>query len=235
MKKYSISAFFPVYNDAKTIPNLVSKIIPILKSKTNDYEIILVNDGSTDNSAEALETLAKKFKNVRTIHHKRNKGYGGALKTGFANAKKELIFYTDGDGQYDVTEFKKLLPFIDDVDIVNGYKIRRSDVLFRKIVGSLYRYLVNFLFNLKVKDVDCDFRLMKKKIFKNIKLESKSGFICVELMNKAHRLGFKVKDVPVHHFPRLEGRSQFFRPRKIVNVFSDLIEQWYKLYVRRWG
>lgn len=232
MKKYSISVFFPVYNDAKTIPTLVSNIIPILKRITDDYEIILVNDGSTDNSREVVEMLAKKYRNIRPIHHKQNTGYGGALKTGISNAKKEWIFYTDGDGQYDVRELEKLTPWMDQTDVVNGYKIKRFDSYPRKYFGFIYRCAVNLLFNIKIKDVDCDFRLMKRKVFDSIKLNSNSGFIAAEMISKIQRAGFKTKDVPVHHYPRVEGRSQFFKFNRVIEVFKDLTKEWLEMHTK---
>jgi len=234
MKNFSISVFFPVYNDEKTIPKLISTIVPILKRVSNDYEIILVNDCSTDNSGKVIERLAKKYKKIKVIHHKQNKGYGGALKTGFSNAKKEWVFYTDGDGQYDVRELKKIIPLMDHADVVNGYKIKRSDSYSRKFFGALYKYLVNFLFGLRMKDVDCDFRLMKRKVFNGIKLESNSGFMVAEMMSKIQKNGFKIKEVPVHHYSRLEGRSQFFKISRVINVFSELFIQWRKMISKRW-
>lgn len=231
--EHSISAFFPAYNDEKTIEKLVLTAISTLKQITKDYEVIIVDDGGPDRSGEIADDLSRKFKEVRVIHHKHNKGYGGALKSGFKNAKKELVFYTDGDGQYDVRELKKLLPFIKEADVVNGYKINRSDSIHRKILGGLWNLGVRILFNLKVKDVDCDFRLIKRKIFSKIRLESDSGFLPVEMMIKIQRAGFKIKNIPVHHYPRTEGDSQFFKISRIIEVFGDLIKEWVKTYIKR--
>jgi glycosyltransferase involved in cell wall biosynthesis len=231
MEKYNISVFFPVYKDEVTIPKLVTTIIPILKSITKDYEIILVEDGCPGSSAKVVDELAKKYKNVRAIHHKNNIGYGGALKSGIYNSTKELIFYTDGDAQYDVKEIKKLLPLIDDTDVVIGYKIKRSDSLYRLILGYMYQYGARFLFNIKIRDVDCDFRLFRKKIFKDIKLHSNNGAICIEMMKKIQQRGFKIKQVPVHHYPRLDGTSSFFSFRKVADTLTTFVKLWIKFMI----
>ncbi len=228
---YSISVFFPIYNDAKTAPHLVSKITQILKSLTKDFEIILVNDGSTDNSGKIVDELAKKYKNVRAIHHKNNVGYGGALRTGFRNAKKELVFYTDGDAQYDVSEITKLLPLIESADVVNGYKIKRSDAPHRIITGELYRIGARILFNLKIRDVDCDFRLFKRHVFDKIKLESNSGILCVEMIKRIQNAGFEFKQVPVHHYPRVFGTSEFFNFKRIYRVLTSFGKLWVKFMI----
>lgn len=231
--KYSVSVFFPVYNDSKSVPILVRKTIQTLNPLVDDFEIILVNDGSKDNSAEVIEALAKKYKWVRTVHHKKNKGYGGALRSGFAHARKDLVFYTDGDGQYDVTELKQLLPLIEHFDVVNGFKIKRSDKIHRTIFGDLYNYGSRIFFNLKVKDVDCDFRLFKRKIFDEIKLISNTGTICVEMMKKVQNGGYSIGNVPVHHYDREHGTSQFWSIRRIFRSLTAYAKMWIKLMVWR--
>src|SRR5690606_8739728 len=145
------------------------------------------------------------------IHHPANRGYGGALRTGFASASKELIFYTDGDGQYDPAELAALRPHMtDEVDLVNGYKISRSDPWHRIVIGRIYHHTVKLLFSLRVRDVDCDFRLMRRSIFDRVELHHDSGVICLEMMKKVQDAGFRITEVPVHHFHRAFGRSQFF-------------------------
>jgi len=231
IKSISISVFFPTYNDAATIPKLVEDSIKTLKNITNDYEIIIVNDGSRDNIAAVAEKLSKKYKNVRIINHKTNMGYGAALKTGFKSSAKDFIFYTDGDAQYDVKELKKLVDNLDDADLVNGYKIRRSDSLYRIILGRLYHWAAKLLFNIKIRDIDCDFRLMRRTIFDMVSLESDSGVICVEMIRKIQKAGFKIVEVPVHHYPRISGQSQFFKVKRLIQVFEGLLRQWWKLMV----
>lgn len=231
MRKYNISAFFPVYNDEETVKLMVEKLHKVLKKVAKDYEIIIVDDCSPDNSGKIAEQIAKKDRKVRVMHHKKNRGYGGALKTGFKAAKKELVFYTDGDAQYNVAELEKLIPFIEKYDVVNGYKISRGDEWYRALIGNVYNWFVHLTFNLKVKDVDGDFRLIKKKIFQDIGLESDTGSICLELMKKIQNAGYTIKNVPVHHYPRIHGKSQFFKIRIIVKTLLTLAKQWYELVI----
>jgi len=229
MKKYGISAFFPAYGDEKTIGKMVLDMLEVLKEISNDYEVIVVDDGGPDRSGEIADELSKRYKEVRVIHHEKNKGYGGALKSGFYNSRKELVFYTDGDAQYDVREIKRLLPYIEEYDVINGYKIKRNDPFYRIVFGRLYHYFVKFLFGLKIKDVDCDFRLMKRKIFDKVKLEEDGGIICVELVKKLQNNKFKIKEVPVHHYAR-EGSSQFFRLNRILRVIKDVFRLRWKMW-----
>ena len=231
MIKESISVFFPLYNDEATVEKLVNDATSLLKTTADDYEVILVNDGSIDNTGEICNRLANENAKINVIHHEKNKGYGAALKAGFTNATKELVFYTDGDGQYDVKELSKLLPYIHEADVVTGYKIKRNDPFYRRILGRIYHWTARFLFCLRVKDIDCDFRLLRRSIFNNITLESDSGVICVEMMKKIQSAGYKIKEVPVHHYPRISGRSQFFRAKNILKVMAGLCKQWWKLVI----
>jgi glycosyltransferase involved in cell wall biosynthesis len=233
-KKPSISVFFPAYNDAGTISSLVIQAKQTLAEIADDYEIIVVNDGSKDDTAEIIDFLAAEYPEVRAVHHQKNKGYGGALRTGFANATKDLVFYTDGDAQYDVKELRLLYEaFSNEVDLVNGWKIKRHDPWFRIVIGYIYQYIIKFSFGLKLRDVDCDFRLMRRSIFDTVQLESNTGVICVELMKKVQDAGFSLSEVPVHHYHRLYGKSQFFNYRRLWRVGFALMRLWWKLVVRR--
>jgi glycosyltransferase involved in cell wall biosynthesis len=229
-QKPGISAFFPAYNDGGTIPSMVLTARMTLRHLTDNYEIIVVNDGSSDYTAEVLEELAGLYPELRVIHHEQNRGYGGALRTGFASATKELIFYTDGDAQYDPREMSRLYEaWSDDVDFVNGYKISRSDPLHRVIIGRLYHWTVKLAFGLRLRDVDCDFRLMRRTIFDAIHLECDSGVICVELTKKVQDAGFRIAEVPVHHYHRAYGKSQFFNFRRIWRTGKQLGALWWEL------
>ena len=226
---YSISVFFPVYNDAKSIPKLVEAVRPVLEERFEDWEIILVDDGSPDESPAVVDRLAASDDRIRAVHHPSNRGYGGALMSGFASATKDLIFYTDGDGQYDPRELTLLLEHIEEGDMVNGYKISRSDNALRKVVGRAYHTVNKIMFGLGTRDVDCDFRLFKRHVIDDIELESDSGAICVEMMAKVRGHGFKVVETPVHHYPRMHGSSQFFRPRHIIRTVLRLAHLWITL------
>jgi glycosyltransferase involved in cell wall biosynthesis len=231
----SISAFFPAYNDGGTIASMVLSVLVTLRQLTVDYEVIVVNDGSQDYTPLILDELAQRYpEEVRIIHHPQNRGYGGALRSGFAAATKDWIFYTDGDAQYDPRELKDLVEALrSDVDVVNGFKIDRSDPLLRKVIGRVYHYTVKLLFGFKLRDVDCDFRLIRRTIFDRISLESDHGTICLEMVKKMQDAGFRFAEVPVHHFHRAYGRSQFFNFRRLWRTARDLSKLWWKLVVRR--
>jgi glycosyltransferase involved in cell wall biosynthesis len=223
-----LSVFFPALNDSGTIASMVIRAVKAASALTPDYEVIVVNDGSTDATAEIAEDLAQRYP------HPANRGYGGALQTGFRSSTKDLIFYTDGDAQYDPAEladlWAKLTP---DADLVNGYKINRSDPLHRIVIGRIYHHFVSILFGLKVRDVDCDFRLMRRTVFDRIQLEKTSGVICLEMMKKIHDAGFRIVEVPVHHYHRAYGRSQFFNFRRIFKTGVDVMRLWFALVVVR--
>ena len=227
-----ISAFFPAYNDGGTIASMVLSAILVLEKLTDDYEVIVVNDGSHDYTAEILDELERQYDRVRIVHHEKNRGYGGALRTGFSEASKEFVFYTDGDAQYDVRDLPALWEQMNDsVDMVQGYKIGRSDPLHRVIIGRIYHGMTNLAFGIHLKDVDCDFRLIRRSIFDKVHLESDSGVICVEMMTKIRHAGFRITEVPVHHYHRAYGQSQFFNFRRIFRVGRDLLKLWWLL---RW-
>jgi len=212
---------------------MVLTAILTLRHLTDNYEVIVVNDGSRDHTPLLLEELARTYPEVKIIHHKENRGYGGALRTGIANARKNLIFYTDGDAQYDVRELEKLLPLLTEgVDMVNGYKIGRSDPFYRAILGNLYRFTTRWLFGIKLRDIDCDFRLMRRSIFDRIALESNSGTICVEMVKKIEAAGFNIRETPVHHYYRSYGKSQYFTFRRLFKTVLELSVLWYKLILR---
>jgi len=203
-ERISLTAFFPAYNDEHTIENIVRAAAQEIATVTDDFDILVINDGSSDNTGAIADRLAKELPFVRAIHHPKNLGYGAALITGFKNATGELIFYTDGDGQYDVREIHNLLAQLrPNIDLVNGYKVKRSDAWYRVWIGGIYRRAMRFAFALSISDVDCDFRLMRRKIFDVISLESTSGVICVEMARKFDVAGFRMIEIPVSHYPRL--------------------------------
>lgn len=226
----SMSAVFPAYNDAGTIPSMVLTAIMAMQQVTDDYEVIVTNDGSSDHTGLVLAEMAKRCPELRVITHPVNKGYGATLRSGFSAARKEWVFYTDGDAQYNPLELINLVNALHDgIDIVNGFKISRNDPLSRKIIGRIYHHVVKLLFGFKLRDVDCDFRLIRRSIFDEIELESVTGSICLEMVKKFQDAGYIFAEVPVSHFHRQYGKSQFFNFRRIWRTGVHLIELWRKL------
>ena len=230
----SLTAFFPAYNDQHTIEGIVRTVAGEMREVTDDFEVLVVDDGSKDDTGKILDGLARELPFLRVIHHDKNLGYGAALITGFTNSRKDLIFYTDGDGQYDVRELHHLLAKLTPgIDLVNGYKVKRSDPWYRVWIGLIYRRIMRWAFRFSVTDVDCDFRLFRRHVFDTIKLESRSGVICVEMAKKFDEAGFRMVEVPVSHYPRLHGRSEFFRVRHLVHTLRGLLKIWWKMMVSR--
>lgn len=221
----SLSVVLPAYNDSKSIPIIINKLIKLLPTLTRDFEIIVVNDASTDGTRQVLERIKKTTKQLFVVHHQLNQGYGATIWDGFIQAKKEFIFYTDGDGQYDVDELPKLTALMDSrTDMVSGYKINRSDTLLRKILGAIHNQLMRRVFYIPVKDVDCDFRLFRRAILKGLNVTTKSGAFDVELMSRLGRKKIIIKEVGILHYPRLFGQSQVFTIPRILKSITDIIK-----------
>ena len=230
----SISAVFPAYNDGGSIASMVSTASIALRQVSNEYEIVVVNDGSSDYTATVLEELKSKYPELRVVHHPMNKGYGAALQTGFNTATKEWIFYTDGDSQYNPLELTLLVDALHNgADAVNGYKLSRNDSLLRIIVGRAYHNLVKIFFGIRIRDVDCDFRLIPRRILEEIELESVSGAVCLEMVKKIEDAGYVFAEVPVNHYSRKYGTSQFFVPWRIIRSLRQLAGLYWKLVVQK--
>lgn len=230
-----VSAFFPCYNDAGSIGKMVADVDAALAGSglVGEYEIIVVNDGSADGSAGVLAELAEKYDRLRVVTHEQNRGYGGALISGFGAATKEWVFYTDGDAQYDASEITALLALAGpEVDIVQGWKLTRGDSWYRKVIGRVYHHVVRRMFGLHVRDTDCDFRLFRRSLIERRPLRSTSGVICVEMMHSFEQQGARFVEVPVHHYFRPSGRSQFFRVPAIARSARQLGELWWHVVVR---
>lgn len=224
MKRYPITIFFPCYNEEQNVERVTKEALAVAGRISDDYEIIIVNDGSKDRTAEIADSLANEYPVVRVIHHEVNKGYGGALQTGFKNASKELVFYTDGDGQFKIEEITKLLPFIENFDIVSGYRISRRDPFIRKVNAFMWGALVNALFKIRVSDVDSAFKLYRRKIFDEITLTAQGALIDTEVLAKARAKGYTITEVGVNHYPRVAGEQTGARLSVIFKAFKELFE-----------
>ncbi len=224
-----ISAFFPAHNEEANIVELAKKTSKVLSGICDEYEVIVVNDGSKDRTKEVVENLMKEDSHIKLINHEINKGYGAALKSGFYNAKYEWIFFTDGDGQFDVNEITKLIELSKECDIATGYRIKRQDPFYRKINAFAWGVLVKLLFGFNVRDVDCAFKLIKKEIIDKIKLEAEGAMISTELLAKANKLGYKIKEVGVNHYPRKAGKQTGAKLKVILRAFIELFKLYGKL------
>jgi len=229
----SLSAFFPAYNDAPSLPGLIHKTFAVLEQHVEDYEVIVVNDGSQDNTGEVLEQLRREFApRMRVVTHPQNRGYGGALRTGFESATREFVFYTDGDSQYDVGELPKLLALVTPTTgLINGYKLERNDPAHRIWIGNIYNLCARLMFRIRIRDIDCDYRLIRRSLMESLHLTCTSGTVCVELVRKLELSGCEVQEIGVHHYPRLYGRSQFFRLRSLATTFVQLMRLWIRLVI----
>jgi glycosyltransferase involved in cell wall biosynthesis len=228
-----ISIVFPAYNDGETIKDLINSSLEVVRSITDNYEVIVTDDGSSDQTAEVLIELSRRCPVIKVKRHATNLGYGAALRSGFSAATKEWIFYTDGDAQYDPGELVNLVGAVNDnIDIVNGFKITRHDPIYRAVTGTIYQYLTRWLFGIHIKDVNCDFRLFRRKILDQVILCTDSGAIGVEMVKKIQAAGFKFIEVPVHHYPRLYGTSQFFKWRHLSRTVLSLASLWWQLVVK---
>ena len=205
----SVTVFFPAYYDEKSISGVTKNFHDLLEKTGRKFEIIIVDDGSPDNTGNVADKLAKQASNVRVIHHPENRGYGSALISGFYNAKTDLVGFTDGDAQYLPEEFPLLLDAIKDSDLVIGFRKKRAEGFSRKFSQKIYKIVLFLLFGITIRDPDCSYKLARRKIFEKINLTSTSGFISAELIFKAKRNGFRIKQVPVTHLKRPFGNSTF--------------------------
>lgn len=222
-----MSIFFPAYNEEKNIKRTISQATVAASYITRDYEIIIVDDGSQDNTAGVVETLAKKDKHLRLVKHDKNKGYGAAVKTGLASCKKDWIFFSDSDGQFDLGELPGFVSHKTGVDFVIGYRVKRQDPLHRIFIAQVLLKLWNYLlFGLKVRDVDCAFKLIKRESLKTIKLETSSAITVTELLVKLIKAGYSYKQVPVSHYPRKFGEQTGGNIGVILKAVKESLSLW---------
>jgi glycosyltransferase involved in cell wall biosynthesis len=231
MKRKSISFVLPAFNEQDNIEKAVRSILEVSENlDIEDYEVIIVNDGSSDRTGEIIDRLKEENSHVRPIHHPTNLGYADALRTGFTSAKCDLVFYTDSDLQFDVHEVKNLLPAIDDYDIVTGFRIYRYDPLTRLVLAWGYNLLARTIFRLRVRDIDCAFKLFRREVFDVIKIRSKKFFVDTEILAKARYHGFRMTEIGVRHYPRAGGTSTV-RPSHVLSTLRELAKMWLEIYL----
>ena len=220
----SLSVFFPCYNEQDNIRRVYESTAKVLGNLGVDYELILVDDGSTDHTPQIVDAIAAADPRVRVIHHPTNLGYGSALQSGFRAATRTLVFFTDGDGQFDLSELPPLLPLMQQHDIVSCFRLDRREGLNRKFNSWCWNRLVCLLFRMQIKDINCAFKLFKRQMFDDMELWSTGALINAEILARATRHGYSITQVGVHHFPRTCGRPTGAHPRVIFRAFRELVK-----------
>lgn len=220
----SLSIFFPCWNEEANVERTTRAALAAAGKITEDFEIIIVDDGSTDRTGEIADRLAAEHPKVRAVHNNPNLGYGGALQRGFREATKEYVFYTDGDGQFDFEEIPKLLPLLRTYDIISAYRVDRKDPIIRKINAFGWTMLVNLLFRLWLRDIDCAFKIYPRRLFDEIEMKSMGALIDAEILARAKYRGYSIGQVGVHHYPRLEGEQSGASIRVILRAFKELFK-----------
>ncbi len=220
----SISVFFPCYNEEANVENTTQAALSTFRRVSDDFEIIIVNDGSKDRTGEIADRLASEHPEVRAVHNNPNLGYGGALQRGFREATKTWVFYTDGDGQFDFEEIDKLFPLLDQYDVVSAYRLNRQDPFIRKVNAFCWTTLVNAVFGLWLRDIDCAFKLFPRKLFDEIDMKSTGALIDAEVLTRAKRIGYRIGQVGVHHYPRSAGEQTGADLRVIARAFKELFK-----------
>lgn len=233
MKYKSISVFIPVYNEEENIKKAIVSIKTYLKKRFNDFEILVISDGSRDKTNSIVDSETKKDKRIKLISRNRRMGYGAGLRAGIKYSTKELIFYTDGDNQFNINDLDRLIPLLKKYDAVSAFRLNRKDPLMRIFIASVYNLLIKFIFGLRIKDIDASFKLYKKQIFKKMKLITNTGLTDAEILIKAKALGYKIGQIGVKHYPRYFGRTSyemgfrnnfvaFIKPNVILAIINEI-------------
>ena len=228
LKPLSLTIFFPCHNEEDNVERVTRQAVEVGRKLADDLEVIIVNDGSKDRTGAVADRLAEELPEVRAVHNNPNRGYGGALQSGFRAATKNWIFYTDGDGQFDIGELADVLPLLEDHDIVSCYRLDRKDSLLRKLNAALWSGLVNLLFRIRLRDIDGAFKIYPKPFVDAIELHSEGALIDTEMLAKARNRGLTIGQRGVHHYPRTAGEQSGAKLRVIFRAFKEL----FKLYRR---
>lgn len=229
----SISAVLPAYNEEVLIGATATAMAEVLAGLVDDYEVVVVNDGSRDRTRAVVEGLGAANPRIRCVSHQVNRGYGAAVATGFSSATKKLTFLTDGDKQFDVRELARFLPEIEHADLVIGYRNPRRDPPVRLIYAWGWKWLINLLFGYTARDVDCAFKLFRSEVWRNVRVHCGGATFSAEFLVKARRRGYRVVELPVSHLPRTAGRPTGGNPRVILRAFRDVF--WLRLRGLRRG
>jgi glycosyltransferase involved in cell wall biosynthesis len=221
---FSLTIFYPCYNEEANVERVTRAAVETARQIADDFEVLIVNDGSRDRTGEIADRLAAEIPGVRAVHNNPNLGYGGALARGFREARKNWIFYTDGDGQFDFDEISKLLPLLETHDIVSCYRLDRKDSVMRKVNAWAWSTLVNLLFHIGLKDIDCAFKIYPRTFIERIELWSRGALIDTEMLAKARNLGYSIAQLGVHHYPRIAGSQTGANLKVILRAFKELFK-----------
>ncbi|MEE9295268.1 MAG: glycosyltransferase family 2 protein [Phycisphaerae bacterium] len=221
-RRLPLTVFFPCYNEEANVERTTARALQAAARFSDDFEVIIVNDGSSDRTGELADALARQHPQVRAVHNDTNLGYGGALARGFREASKEWVFYTDGDGQFDFEEIGRLLPLLDRYDIVSAYRVDRKDSAVRKLNAWAWTWLVNLVFGMRLRDIDCAFKIFPRELFDAIEMRSTGALIDAEILAKAKNLGYRIGQVGVHHHPRIAGEQSGANLKVIGRAFVEL-------------
>jgi glycosyltransferase involved in cell wall biosynthesis len=224
LKPLSLTIFYPCYNEEANVERVTRAAVEVARKIADDFEVLIVNDGSRDRTGEIADRLVAEIPNVRAVHNNPNLGYGGALARGFREARKNWIFYTDGDGQFDFNEIPRVLPLLETHDIVSCYRLDRKDPLLRKVNAFAWSTLVNLLFHIGLKDIDCAFKIYPRTFIERIELWSRGALIDTEMLAKARNLGYTIAQAGVHHYPRTAGAQTGANLKVILRAFKELFK-----------
>jgi glycosyltransferase involved in cell wall biosynthesis len=226
----SLSVVLPAYNEVENIKIAVERALAVLPSLVADHEVVVVDDGSRDGTAEAVLVLLEAHPGrVRLIRHTQNLGYGAAIRTGFQRARGDLVFYTDADNQFDIGELKWFLPLISEYDVVVGFRVYRYDPVLRSILSWVYNRLVNVLFRVRVRDVDCAFKLFRREVIEKVRIDATDFFVDTELVARARRWNFRIVEKGVRHYPRTAGATTV-RPSHVGQTLRTIARMWRRIY-----
>jgi glycosyltransferase involved in cell wall biosynthesis len=223
-KLSGISFFCPAYNDADNLPVLIPAVISFLESVAERYDVTIVEDGSPDATGSVADEIAATSPHVRVIHHRRNEGYGAALRTGFSAGRYPVVMYTDGDNQYDINELGPQLHELASYDILSGYRIERAGSLWRSIQSRAYGRILNLLFGTSFRDVDCSMKVYKREVLAAMPIRSRSAFIDAEILLRALRRGCRIHQFPVTHRRRVAGRESGSRLRVVLPTIVEMMK-----------
>lgn len=220
--KPAISFFCPAYHDEKNLPILIPEVHAFLSDVCSTFEIIIIEDGSPDRTDKVANELARRYSNIRVIHHLHNLGYGAALQTGFRESRLTWVMYTDGDRQYDVNELRPYLDRLSSHDVLSGYAREKALTWMRRFQSEVYNRLIRTIFSLKIRDVNCSMKIYHRSVLESFQIQSTSSFIDAEMLIKAKKNGFTIFQFPVTHYPRISGRAGGSKPSVIIDTLKDI-------------